>query len=405
MSLTITPKMSMRGIGRLGAITMLLTLLWGPVAQAATVEEPVFDAPDNGEMQLSPELTITGSAETGNTLEIAIDGERRGRVPLASSTGTRTQFTFVPVEPLAPGYHAVEAFATDPIGQKYAKQSLWWWFHVKDPLPAPVILKAIERSGGRLTVAGVVKSGHRVRVYVDEKAVVMSDLLIHASGTRSFSLTLPSLTVGAHRIAVTAIREDGKESKHSEPLEVVITGKVAEKPIVRAPEKQTTAKPSQVVQKPSIDGETMPALQPAVMRPEPQQEDTQSIKGKEPSVIILPPATATAKQAAPSPKTGAPIAQASHGRLLALIVLSLLLVALIVWHSRRRDEKGPRGGMPPGEPPANHLPSPSQDALPLSSVSPPPPAPRREDYYEEDIPLPPPPPPPPSPNFASRMDY
>lgn len=415
MSLTISQTMSMRGVRRWGAIIMLSVMLWGPAAQAATVAEPIFDAPKYGEKQLTPGLMIAGSAETGTTLEIAIDGERAGRVPLASSSGPRAQFTYVPAEPLAPGYHAVEAFATDPAGQKYAKQSLWWWFHVRDPLPAPVILQMVERARRMLAVTGVVKSGYRVRLYVDGKEAATSATIVHASGTGSFSLLLGPLPAGPHTVRVALVRPEGGEGQPSEAREAAITGTVAEAPAAvpakGAAPKAPSAPVAQVTQ-PAPAAPSAPVTQGVPKETPVPPAEKPPVKPSVPSVIILPPPTSTVQDAAVPPEEPQAPRGGSSGQLIALIVLGILLAALIIWYATRRD-----GGNPPGEqetsmnpssppPPSRDSSAGYADATADTMVRTPRPPGRSAlsqglpSMDEADIP-----PPPPPPNFASRMDF
>ncbi|OGL83598.1 hypothetical protein A3B36_02900 [Candidatus Uhrbacteria bacterium RIFCSPLOWO2_01_FULL_55_36] len=405
MSLTIVRALAMR-VRTFGIALAIVLLALGPAAQAATVAEPVFDAPRYGDMQLDALPAFVGRAGADSELAIAIDGERMGKAQYSTTSTTEAPFAFTPAEPLQPGYHYVEAFASDPTGEKEARQSLWWLFHVRDALPAPILRRTIERAGGSLVVIGVVQSGNRVLVYLDGNAAVLSAAYIHASGTASFAITLPSVSVGAHTIALSLVRPDGTEGTRSEPYPVTVTGAATPSPKPEKPYQPVAlapvTRPSQEVESPQasqaqeiereeVMPQPVPAMEPEAVSPKPDVVIQES--GDAQSVVIVPAQgpLETATRAAPQTEAAAPTSK-SRGQLVALVVLGLLLVALIIWYATRKDGDDREGGMP--SPTAPRAPSSGEGAVS---------APSAPEEPEDDIPFPPHPPPP-APNFASRTD-
>jgi len=408
MSLTIHtyPSHTRRRFRAFGVmVSMLLAcLLTSGQALAAFVDEPVFDAPGYGQQNIPALPLFRGLTGTSTVVDVHIDGVATGRAAVSTDAQGKTQFTFVPLEPLRPGYHSIEAFASDPAGGKTARQSLWWLFQVTDPRPAPV-LYGVHAEDGHIIVSGVVQSGFKVRVYVDGQVAFTSDVFVHASGARGFKVRFPIRAPGTYSVFATAVSESGVEGNSSDPLTVAVTAPSL--PRASAPSSRPSPMPAPA---PVPKRDTISQAPKSQLSPEKQG----AVAGEEEQVVILPrispaspeqretgiladEATGTPDHAVPeAPETGAQDMQTTaapalgeRARLPLLIVLGILLVALIVWYATKPPDSGIGNdrGIPP--------PLPSSGGS-RSGPEPSPPAPS---------PPPSPPPPPPAPNFAGRDEY
>gem|GEM_PF-3963708 len=374
-------------------------------AYAATVGEPVFESPEYGSHQLPVAPTIQGFTDAGSSIEVHIDGQAAGDAAVTESGSDRVSFSFVPLEPLSPGYHSLEAFASDRESQKSGRQSLWWFFQVADPLPAPIIRAATERPDGILMVSGVVKSGHKVRIMVDGVERMSSKLWIHASGASGFTVAIPSLVRGIHTIIAYAVREDGQISAASDPLTVTIVGvaitpraptPVAPKPEgpkPEAPEKETMIRIEPVLPV----SETVPVL------PEPTAEAPEAVRdenGNAGLVTIVPPVviSATSVSVEELALQASATADASRTGLPLFIVLVILLIIVLVWYttSRREEEQFREPVHNPFIASSSPPPLPHKTSPPISE------SPPHISSLTEEAPLPPPPPPS---NSSLPFDY
>ena len=366
-----------------------------PVARAyaATVGEPVFESPAYGSHQLPTLPAIQGFADAGSSIKVHLDGQPAGNAAVTESGSDRVPFSFVPLEPLAPGYHSLEAFASDRESQKSGRQSLWWFFQVADPIPAPIIRAATERPDGILIISGVVKSGHKVRITVDGVERMTSALWIHASGASGFTVAIPSLARGVHTIVAYAVREDGQISAASDPLTVTIAG-VASTPRVSmpvAPKPEVPKKETMIRIEPELPvSQAQPALpEPAVETPKAVQNENENA-GR---VTIVPPvvisATSVSVEELALAQASAATADASRTGLPLFIVLVMALIIALVWYttSRREEAQFREPVHNPYIAPPTPSPLPQKISPSISESSP------RMSPLNEDAPLPPPPPP------------
>lgn len=369
-------------------------------AYAATVGEPVFESPEYGSHQLPPAPTIHGFTDAGSRIEVHIDGQVAGTAAVTEASSDRVPFSFMPLEPLSPGYHSLEAFASDTASQKDGRQSLWWFFQVADPLPAPIIRAATEYQDGILMVSGVVKSGHKVRIMVDGIERMSSKLWIHASGASGFTVAIPSLAHGVHTIIAYAVREDGEISAASDPVSITMTG-IAAAPRVsvpRAPKPEAPKKETMIRIEPVLPvSETVPPL------PEPTAEEPEELwneNGNAGLVTIVPPVviSATSVSVEELALQASATADASRTSLPLFIVLVMVLIIMLVWYmTSRREEAQFR------EPVHNPFIAPSSPSpLPQKTFPPFQESPPRISSLTEEAPLPPPPP---SSNSSLPFDY
>ncbi|MEW6610739.1 MAG: hypothetical protein AB1352_03920 [Patescibacteria group bacterium] len=363
---------------------------------AATVGEPVFEYPHYGTHQLPSAPTIQGFTDTRTRIEVHIDGEKAGDASVTESGSDRVSFSFVPLEPLSPGYHSLEAFASAVVGVEERRQSLWWFFHVADPLPAPIIRAAVERQNGIVVVSGVVKSGLRVRIMVDGVEQVTSGLWIHASGASGFTIEIPSLARGTHTITAYAVREDGKVSAASDPLTTTITGIAAipsprvSTPTIQKQEKQKPKEESMIRIKPElpVSREVPPLLEQVTKPPEVIQQE-----GREAgAVTIVPPVVISATSVTPEEEAVQvpAVVDTSRSGLSLFVALVMVLIMVLVWYLTSRHEE-----MQYRKPIQNPYIAPSSpSSLPYKTASPVSESPPRASHPPEDTPPPPPPPPP-----------
>src|SRR3989338_7198670 len=390
MSLTIY---SIRYKAMVALLVACMALMPVARAYAATMGEPVFDSPAYGSHQLPSLPAIQGFTDAGSSIEVHIDGQPAGTAAVAESSSDRVSFSFVPLEPLAPGYHSLEAFASDRESQKSGRQSLWWFFQVADQIPAPIIRTAIEQPDGVLMVSGVVKSGHKVRIMVDGVERMTSTLWIHASGASGFTVAIPSLARGVHTIVAYAVREDGQISAASDPVTITMTG------IASAPRASTTIAPKPEVPKKETIIRIEPELpvsqaQPAL--PEPAVETPKAVQNENEnagSVTIVPPvvisATSVSVEELALAQASAATADASRTGLPLFIVLVMALIIALVWYttSRREEAQFREPVHNPYIAPPTPSPLPQKISPSISESSP------RMSPLNEDAPLPPPPPP------------
>ncbi len=311
-------------------------------AHAAAVGEPVFESPAYGSHQLPTLPAIQGFADAGSNIEVHIDGQPAGNAAVTESGSDRVPFSFVPLEPLSSGYHSLEAFASDKENQKSGRQSLWWFFQVADPIPAPIIRAATQRSDGTVIISGVVKSGHKVRIMVDGVERMTSTLWIHASGASGFTVAIPSLARGIHTIVAYAVREDGQISAASNQFTVTVVG-IAPTPPLRVPA-PIVQKPEKTKEEPIIRIEPeLPVNVVAPVVPEQAKEAPETIpqeKNETGGVTIVPPVviSATSVSVDELALQVSANADASRTGLPLFIVLVMMLIIALVWYTTSRRE-------------------------------------------------------------------
>lgn len=369
-----------RSIACISAVAVFVAI----PALAAAVAEPVFDAPEYGAAGVGVLPVIRGQAEAGMVIDIHVDGKNAGRATVTQGTGGMAQFNFIPLEPLAPGYHSLEAFASEPAGMKSSRQSLWWFIQVADAFPAPVMYSA-QMSGAQLMVRGVVRSGSRVRIYVDGIARATSPILVHASGASGFIMSVKGLSAGSHKVSAAALRDNGQESFRSALLAVDVSTPVAVKPDAAPAKTQGNQSQSSVLGEsaseaatttaPSIASPVTPPVSPPPTLSKPGAPPASPRSSASPAASTPPSqeksatssaeadneirTTAEAPESVPASTAGA---RRTNARVPLLIVLGIILVALIIWYATRADDSAggvnkpgsgsaPLGGSPRSSPP------------------------------------------------------
>ncbi|MBX5481091.1 MAG: adhesin [Myxococcaceae bacterium] len=153
--------------------------------------------------------TISGTAEAGATVQLAIDGSNVATVT-ASVTGTWT-YTLTTGQALADGAHTASVTASDTTGNTSAPVTRAF----STDTTAPVVAITAPAAGATLgtatpTISGTAEAGATVDISVDGST---AGSVTAAGGTWSYTLTSgQALADGAHTVSVVAIDGAGNSS-------------------------------------------------------------------------------------------------------------------------------------------------------------------------------------------------
>ena len=219
---------------------MLLSLagfaFFSPKVHAATINPPIIEEVKKGVENTLAKPVITGTTDTGTEALIYIDGTYAGSGMLTAHYGSQNKFFFQQPVALSQGIHDVMAVARNNITRELSIPSATVQFIVPayqpaSPAPVPVPFAAPKAptlvspdantvtSSQKETITGLVQSGARVLIYIDEIYNGSTKVIYHSSGTGAFYYK-PFLKLDRGEHVVWAVAEDnyGQKSQASNTL-------------------------------------------------------------------------------------------------------------------------------------------------------------------------------------------
>ena len=194
-------------------------------------DPPLITSPAGGAHVNSLKPTYGGTAESGSTVEVFVDGSSIGTTT-ADGTGN---WTLTQPTDLAEGSHTVKATATDAAGNE-SVESAPVSFTVDVTAPgAPVITSPTDGAlvnVKRPTYSGTAEAGSTVKVIVDGSSVGTTT----ADGTGNWTLTQPTdLADGAHTVKATASDAAGNTSPDSAAVSFTVEVPGPDAPVILTP--------------------------------------------------------------------------------------------------------------------------------------------------------------------------
>jgi len=201
--------------------------------------EIVSPAPGDTVNSTTPE--ITGTGESGSTIDVAIDTDGDGEPDVSGTTTVdeNGDWSFTPTEPLPEGEIHVVVTATD--GANTATDEVTFTVDTTAP-DAPAITEvdgtAVGDDGTVLTdnptppITGTGEPGATVEVTIDGN--VVGTTTVDENGDWTFTPT-ESLDDGEHSVTVTQTDEAGNESVPSEPVVITVDTEAPAAPVITSP--------------------------------------------------------------------------------------------------------------------------------------------------------------------------
>jgi hypothetical protein len=217
------------------AISVILVIAVFAVANVKAQEVPELRNTSQVQTFSTPTPKISGTILGGDKVMVFIDEVLNGVADVVEG-----EFEYNPFLPLASGSHSFKLRAKNSVTGDMSEYSAPVPFYI-EPNPAPVLLApGIEAKLGqdRAWVGGVAQNNSLVRVFVDGLEYARTKVHNHASGTGSFGVNLPGLSLGEH--VITAIARDslGKDSFVSSATIINISAStpapILNKPVVNA---------------------------------------------------------------------------------------------------------------------------------------------------------------------------
>ncbi|MEU6134591.1 Ig-like domain-containing protein [Nocardioides sp. NPDC047086] len=192
---------------------------------------PVITSPADGDVIDDSTPTITGTGESGATVEVSIDGEVVGEATVSPEGTWELPLT----DPLADGEHTVTATQTDEAGN-VSEPSAPVTFTVDTTAPdAPVITSPTDgstTSDTTPTITGTGEPGATVEVTIDGQ--VVGEATVDADGNWELPLTDP-LADGEHTVTATQTDQAGNVSDPSAPVTFTVDAAAPEAPVITSP--------------------------------------------------------------------------------------------------------------------------------------------------------------------------
>ncbi|GGR53936.1 Ig-like domain-containing protein [Nocardioides luteus] len=216
-------------------------------------DAPVITGPADGSSVSDTTPDITGTGESGATVEVSIDGEVVGETTV-NGDGT---WTFTPEEPLAEGEHTVTATQTDEAGNT-SEASEPVDFTVDTTSNAPVITSpesGESTNDNTPTIEGTGDPGDTIAVIVDGEEI--GTTTVDEDGNWTFTPDEP-LEDGDHTIVVNAEDEQGNTSPDSNSVIITIDTVAPDAPVITAPEHGgSTSDPTPIIRGEGEPGATV----------------------------------------------------------------------------------------------------------------------------------------------------
>jgi MYXO-CTERM domain-containing protein len=217
---------------------------------------PNVQSPAQGAALASAQVTVSGQAEPGSTVNVIVDSGLVGSA-VAAADGS---WTLLLPSALTDGVHTVSAQATDLAGNT-GPQSVIHTFTVDTQ--APVAPSVTTPAAGALlatgtpTYAGTAEPGSTVTVTVD--GLVLGTTTANGAGLWSFTPTT-ALVDGAHTVSATARDAAGNQSPSSMPVSFETVTSVPGAPTIQAPATDSVLADST----PTVRGEAEPGATVAI---------------------------------------------------------------------------------------------------------------------------------------------
>ncbi len=189
-----------------------------PVAPVITSFSPDSNIVGDG-ITNADQLTLTGTAVAGNTVEI-FDGSTEIGTTTANASGAWSFATAV----LANGTHVFTGAATDVAGNLSAHSAALDVTVDTAPPAAPDIVSEAEASSTSVIVTGTAEAGSSVRLYQGTQLLGSAV----AAGNGNWSINSGSLSEGSHDFTTTATDVAGNVS----PVSNVLDGIIGPAPVV-----------------------------------------------------------------------------------------------------------------------------------------------------------------------------
>lgn len=214
---------------------LVLGLTIAPLAQVtanASVEypypAPTLLTPESGSTTNQTKPIIAGLSPNDSTIKIFIDELLNGQFQVVNHRSGTANFAYEPFLNLKPGWHQVNATATNNKG-KESPRSETIKFFVEHPMPAPTMLQPVvngQTTESRPWFVGLTVDNALVKIYIDGRWSGQLTVKDHVSGVVSFAYsTLFDITAGRHTAYAIAVDPSGKESQASNIVEFNIPDK------------------------------------------------------------------------------------------------------------------------------------------------------------------------------------
>lgn len=185
-----------------------------PKKISQTLPAPTLIQPNEKTITAKVMPIISGLSVNNTKVNIYVDGILNGGTAKLSHTSGTANFAYKPFLNLSIGQHSIWAVAIDEKGMM-SKPSNVLTFKIEEQLPAPII-KDIKPVDSRFQISALVKSGLKIRVFVDHKLEKEIEAKKDESGTANFTFTTnKNYSKGQHFIYLSAVDLRGKESKWS----------------------------------------------------------------------------------------------------------------------------------------------------------------------------------------------
>ncbi|WP_207429040.1 YDG domain-containing protein [Pedobacter sp. SYSU D00535] len=181
---------------------------------------PVIASPADYSYTKDSTPTYKGTAETGSTISLVVDGAPVG-TPATDASGN---WSYIPSIPLADGPHTVKAIATDAAGNISNESTTITFIIDTNPPAAPVVVTPANGSSTNDNTpdySGTVEPESLVTVIVDGTPVGTSTA--GASGNWSYTPSAP-LADGSHTVKATATDAAGNTSAENAVNSFVVDG-------------------------------------------------------------------------------------------------------------------------------------------------------------------------------------
>ncbi len=198
-------------------------------------EAPLITSLTNGALLNTAKPTFQGTAESGSTVSVFVDGAVVGTVIAVSGN-----WSFTLTTNLAQGAHKVSATARDNAGNISPSSSTINFSVDSVPPAAPEVTSPVSGSfiaTARPTITGNAEPSSKVTVLVDGIVVSVFD----ADATGKWSLLMPStLAEGLHRVSATARDAAGNDSQGSAEVLFTVDTVTPLAPVVTSPARNET---------------------------------------------------------------------------------------------------------------------------------------------------------------------
>ena len=210
-----------------------------PKFPTPTIYTPVLNNQTNWQQPWIVGLTLNDSI-----VEIYIDEKLNGTIRAINHESGVTDFKYLPIQKLLPGFHTVriKAKSLQGLESDFSKEII---FEIKKgpskmiapelpiekdgfipPVPAPTLITPNNNSvskNNKLIITGLVHNEHYVKIFMDNKLVGQFMPAEHSSGVTSFVWQADKLlNFGLHKIYAKCINPRGQVSNKSNVIKIIV---------------------------------------------------------------------------------------------------------------------------------------------------------------------------------------